>query len=96
MGLGSYLRETRTELKHVNWPTRKQTVNFTVLVIGLSLIVAGILGVFDLSYDYLLREFILDTKVISPSPSVETSTDTGAVDVTTEPIFDDEPVTNGQ
>ncbi|MCI0565747.1 preprotein translocase subunit SecE [bacterium] len=42
-----YLRDTKGELRHVSWPTRKQTVNFTVLVIILSLLTAAILGAFD-------------------------------------------------
>ena len=42
-----YLKDTRGELKHVSWPTQKQTTIFTILVIVLSLIVAFYLGVLD-------------------------------------------------
>ncbi|MAZ67460.1 preprotein translocase subunit SecE [bacterium] len=42
-----YVRDTRAELKHVSWPTQKQTVIFTVLVIIISLLVAFFLGAFD-------------------------------------------------
>ncbi len=42
-----YLKDTRGELKHVSWPTQKQTTIFTILVIVLSLIVALYLGVLD-------------------------------------------------
>ena len=42
-----YLKETRGELHHVIWPSRKQTINFTVIVIVLSVLVAYFLGLFD-------------------------------------------------
>jgi len=40
MSLISYIKETKGELKHVSWPTRAQTINYTVIVIGISLIIA--------------------------------------------------------
>ncbi len=42
-----YLKETKTELKHVIWPTRSQTIYYTLFVVILSVIVAYYLGVFD-------------------------------------------------
>ncbi|MFH0803805.1 MAG: preprotein translocase subunit SecE, partial [Candidatus Tagabacteria bacterium] len=54
----NYLKETRIELKHVNWPTKKATVNFTLLVIGISFAVALFLGFFDMFFNYFLRIFI--------------------------------------
>ena len=38
--LTNYIKETRVEMKSVNWPTRKQAVNYTLLVIGASIGVA--------------------------------------------------------
>lgn len=55
MQIGNYLRETRGELKHVSWPTRRETFVYTGLVIGISLLVAAFLGFFDVIFDYLLR-----------------------------------------
>jgi preprotein translocase SecE subunit len=54
----NYLRETRVELKHVNWPKRKTTIRLTLLVIGISFAVALYLGFFDMIFNYLLRIFI--------------------------------------
>ncbi len=54
----NYLKETKVELKHVNWPTRKKTINFTLLVIGVSFAVALFLSFFDAIYTYLLNLFI--------------------------------------
>ena len=45
--LVEYLKETKAELKHVSWPTRQQTIVFTVVVILISLGVAFFLGLFD-------------------------------------------------
>ncbi len=47
MAIGNYIKETRGELKHVSWPTRKQSINYTLLVVGLALIIAGYLGLLD-------------------------------------------------
>ncbi len=54
----NYLKETRVELKHVNWPTKKTTIRFTFLVIGISLAVALYLGFFDFIFTRLLDTFI--------------------------------------
>jgi preprotein translocase subunit SecE len=45
-----YLRDTRAELRHVAWPTTQQTVVYTALVVGISIIVAAFTG----GVDYLL------------------------------------------
>lgn len=42
-----YLKDTRAEMKHVSWPTKYQTVSYTILVIILSVVVALLLGAFD-------------------------------------------------
>lgn len=55
MGLTNYLKETKGELKQVNWPTRSQTVNYTLIVIGISLLVTLVLGVSDFVFNSLLR-----------------------------------------
>tara|TARA_Y100000310_G_scaffold112994_2_gene111543 strand:+ start:3886 stop:4200 length:315 start_codon:yes stop_codon:yes gene_type:complete len=66
MGVVDYLRETKAEMRHVSWPTRKQATSFTVLVIGASLLVAALLGAFDFVFDYILKEFLLDAPVSAP------------------------------
>ncbi len=55
MGLTNYLKETKGELKQVNWPTRSQTVNYTLIVIGISLLVTVVLSVSDLAFSSLLK-----------------------------------------
>ncbi|MEK7552786.1 MAG: preprotein translocase subunit SecE [Patescibacteria group bacterium] len=58
MSISTYLKETVLELKQVNWPSRNQAVNFTVVVIALSLLSAVLLGVFDLVFVSLLKLII--------------------------------------
>ena len=45
--LTNYLKESVLEMKKVTWPTKKETYNYTLLVIGISLAVAIFLGVLD-------------------------------------------------
>lgn len=59
MGLVDYLKSTKGELKHVSWPTKKQTVFFTVIIIALSIITAVFLGLFDFAFTKLLNVFVL-------------------------------------
>lgn len=47
MSFIQYLKDTRGELNHVAWPTRVQTVIFTILVIVLSILISLYLGFFD-------------------------------------------------
>jgi len=51
----TYLKETRGELKHVSWPTRRQAIVFTVVVVIISLGVAAYLGLFDFLFTALVK-----------------------------------------
>ena len=54
-----YIRETRGEMKHVSWPTRKQALINTALVILISIVVALLLGFFDFIFSRLLDIFVI-------------------------------------
>jgi preprotein translocase SecE subunit len=58
MALGQYLKDTRSELNHVAWPTRVQTIVFTVLVIITSVLVSLYLGFFDFLFTNALGKVI--------------------------------------
>ena len=45
--IGKWFKDMRSELKKVQWPTRKQTVNNTVIVLVCTLIVGICIWVFD-------------------------------------------------
>lgn len=54
----NYLKDVRGEMQHVSWPSRRQTFAYTLLVIGISLFVAVLLGVFDSLFTNLAEQFI--------------------------------------
>jgi preprotein translocase subunit SecE len=54
----TFLREARVELKKVVWPSRKQLIQHTLVVIGVSLVVAVILGAIDILLSLGLKTII--------------------------------------
>lgn len=52
--LTTYLREVKKEVGQVTWPTRKITINKTMLVIGVSLAIALYIAFADLIFRELL------------------------------------------
>jgi len=54
-----FLKEVKLEVKKVNWPTRKETIKYTLIVIGSSITVAIFLGGFDFLFASILKMFIL-------------------------------------
>lgn len=53
--LGVFLREVRTELSRVSWPTRRQLINFTVVTLVTSVVLT--LVIFGL--DVALKQIVL-------------------------------------
>lgn len=54
-----FFKEAKVELMKVNWPTKKQTMNYTVVVIGISLGTAIFLGGLDYFFEFILKTFII-------------------------------------
>ena len=54
-----FLKEVKLEMKKVNWPTRQETIKYTLIVIGVSVAVAIYLGGLDVFFTSLLNTFIL-------------------------------------
>ena len=54
----NYIKASISEMKKVTWPTKKETYNYPVLVIAISLIVAAFLGaldyIFNLGFKFIL------------------------------------------
>jgi preprotein translocase subunit SecE len=50
-----FLREVKVELKKVTWPSRKQTIGSTAVVIALVMLISLFLGVVDLGISSLIR-----------------------------------------
>jgi len=55
----TFLKEVKMEIKKVNWPTRQQTVRYTLIVIAVSFVVAAFLGGLDYLFLQLLDRFII-------------------------------------
>jgi len=55
----SFLKEVRQEMKKVNWPSRQETTKYTLIIIGVCVVVAIYLGGLDLLFTSLLEKFIL-------------------------------------
>ncbi|MEK9171642.1 MAG: preprotein translocase subunit SecE [Patescibacteria group bacterium] len=55
----NYIRDTRGELQYVSWPTRRQSIIFTVVVIIISVLASIFLGFFDYIFSLIFQKFIL-------------------------------------
>jgi preprotein translocase subunit SecE len=55
----NYIKDTRGELAHVSWPTRRQAFLFTLVVILVSIATAAFLGFFDYLFSLILQKFVL-------------------------------------
>lgn len=87
MGFFQYLRDTKGELRYVAWPTRMQTIVYTVLVIALSIFVALYLGLFD----YIFTSGLKNTLEVLPQKSPVTQPAPGLT-ITNLPLSSSTPV----
>ncbi len=58
MKLVDYIKDTKSELKHVSWPTRKQAITFTMIVVVISIVIAIYLGALDALFTLLLSKIV--------------------------------------
>ena len=54
----NYFKDVRSEMRHVSWPTRKQAITYTVVVIAVSLATAFYLGMWDYVFTAIVRKLI--------------------------------------
>lgn len=54
-----YFIEVMQEVKKVRWPNRKETIDYTVIVVAISLGTAVFLGGLDSLFTFLLEKFVL-------------------------------------
>ncbi len=55
---GQFLRESRTELKKVKWPTRKELLASTAAVLVLVMVISVYLGLIDLGLIKIIRGIV--------------------------------------
>jgi len=54
----TYVRDSVGEMKKVTWPTKKQVINYSIVVIALSLGVAIFFGILDYILNWGLTQII--------------------------------------
>ncbi|MSR73443.1 MAG: preprotein translocase subunit SecE [Candidatus Pacebacteria bacterium] len=55
----SFFTEARAEFDKINWPTAKETIRMTVVVVVLSIGIAAFLGAVDYGLLYALNNYLL-------------------------------------
>jgi preprotein translocase subunit SecE len=53
-----YLKQVKTEVKKINWPTKQQTIRYSLVVVGISAVVAFFLGGLDFIFSTLLKKIV--------------------------------------
>ena len=53
-----FLREVRTELKKVTWPSKKDTLSGTFVVLVAVFVISFFLGIVDYGLSNLIKEFL--------------------------------------
>lgn len=53
--IGKYFRDTAGELRKVTWPTPREALNMTKVVIIVMVVMATLLGVLDFLFSTLIR-----------------------------------------
>ncbi len=56
----NFLREVKGEMKHVNWPSKQQAVQYSVLVISLSVVTALVLALADYVFSLGIEKFLFN------------------------------------
>lgn len=59
--LMGFFREAKSELLRVNWPSRKEVIHYTLMVVGISLFVAILLGALDASFSWFVERYLLQS-----------------------------------
>jgi preprotein translocase SecE subunit len=65
--VADYIRDTRGELRHVAWPSRRQVAAYTAMVIAGCFAMAAILGAFDLVFSEGLKA-VVGAPTVVPAP----------------------------
>ncbi len=55
----TFLGEAKAELARVNWPSRRQIIQYTMLVIVMSFAMAVFLGSLDFLFSFLVERYLL-------------------------------------
>lgn len=53
-----YLKETRAELSKVSWPSRREALNLTLIVVAVTIVMAIVLGILDYAFSQLIAVIV--------------------------------------
>jgi len=54
-----FFKETETELRRTNWPSKEETIRYTWVVVALSAFLVVVLGGLDYLFSYAANRFLL-------------------------------------
>lgn len=54
----NYFKDARVELKKVAWPKKQEVYHHTIIVVGVSLVTAAVLGIFDYVFIKILERVL--------------------------------------
>ncbi len=79
--LTDYLRSVQSELRKVSWPSQRDTIRYSAIVIGISLITGAFFATLDYEFNLLSRAGIAArdkyiSRQITPAPSTVQTTST--------------------
>ena len=95
MSFIQYIKDTQGELRHVAWPTRLQTIVYTILVALISIGVSLYLGLFDYIFTTSLARFLQVLPATAPT-SIEQPIATSSENIIPLPQFTVQPTTTQQ
>jgi preprotein translocase subunit SecE len=55
----TYFQEVKSEMGRVSWPTKKQTAQYTLAVVLMSVAIAAYLGSLDSIFGWILNKVLL-------------------------------------
>lgn len=55
----TYFKESYEEMKKVSWPTKKQTINYSLIVAGMSVGFALFFSILDYSFNWGLTNLLV-------------------------------------
>jgi len=58
IGPVTYLKQAKEELEKVTWPSRKETIQYSIIVVGVSILLAVFIGVLDLALNLGLDQLV--------------------------------------
>ncbi len=58
MSIIDYIKETKAEFVHVNWPSRESLIWLTISVLLVTIIIAAYLGALDFLFARFIKSFI--------------------------------------